>query len=772
MIDFPKTSRKWKLILSGRNLTALRVVGALFLIFGAVQSARAVKTETWDHKTSADFESAKLEKALVTSRGQIVLAPQINVLLKDRKDVDYVNAIVQAADGAIYAGAGPEGIVFRVDGDTTEPYFKTPGVNVTSLLVGRGNILYAGVGGESGKIYQIAEKDKAAVVFEREGVHYIWAMVEGPKGEIYAATGPNGELFEIRPASGATVIFKAKKEKNLLSLAISPVGVIYAGSDTNGLIYRIDPQSEKASVLYDANEAEISALLLDSRGDLFAGTADADKSRPQGAAKPAPSGGRPAPGSPSSRPTGSDANPSSPEQEQGAGVANKKGPARPPGRRPGAAPSGGKKGGNAVYRIDTTGYVTEVFRKPGMVLSLCWDTQGRLLVGTGGEGRIHRLSLGEEILTKLERLPPQEILSLLPTADGSILVGTANAGEIHRIDPAYVTEGVVTSKELDASRLSLWGTLMWRGALPKAAELAIATRSGNGAEADDATWSPWSTERSPKPGEGFHIESPASRRFLQYRITMKSPEGKASPEVDRVTVSYTARNAPPKVSSITVGAAGRPGGPGNKGGARPGGRPATKPILPQLPRQDVRMVKWKVSDPNGDGLDYELFFRMGLDNGDWIPLKDKLKQPRFMWDTKTVSDGEYEIKVRASDSRSNPVGEGMFDERITDPITVDNTSPSIDRLAVNVVEDSISVSLEVLDDRSRVMHLSYSVDSGEKYHLVAPSDDVFDEPSETFEFSVHANKTGPHVLTLRAADENGNIAYSSLVFTVTAPESR
>src|ERR1700759_5725905 len=44
-----------------------------------------------------------------------------------------------------------------------------------------------------------------------------------------------------------------------------------------------------------------------------------------------------------------------------------------------------KAEGNAIYRIDTEGFVREIFRQPVMVMSII-EHNGVLLVGTGGDG--------------------------------------------------------------------------------------------------------------------------------------------------------------------------------------------------------------------------------------------------------------------------------------------------------------------------------------------------------------------------------------------------
>ena len=732
---------------------------------------RAVQAKTWVHAAEGDFSSGKFDKSLVTSRGQVMLSRAVSDILKDREDVEYINAIAQAADGAIYAGTGPAGMVFKIEGDKAEVWFNTPAANILSLLVGRGNLLYAGAGGKKGQIHQITGKDKGVVVFEQEDVHYVWAMAEGPKGQIYAATGPKGQLFEVMPGAETKEIYKSKKEKNLLSLAIDPKGTLYAGSDKNGLVYRIDPNKGEVVVLYDANEAEISVILLDGDGNVYAATADASQARPQASAgRKEPVAGRPV-SKPASNP-GTTTRPTSGLGTRPAGSkASGRSATRPgkssSGRRPSGRPTGGSGqpngGGNAVYQIDPTGYVTEVFRKPVVVLCMAWDAD-KLLIGTGNEGRIYQVDIRNEVEACIAKLEPKQVLSLLRLEKGSIVAGTANAGQIHELAKGFAKEGTLIVKELDAKQLARWGRVRWRGSVAQDTSVTFATRSGNVSDAEDDTWSPWSAEIVGKPGESFQIPSPANKRFLQYRITLKSVDGKASSRVDRLVLSYVTANRPPKVSSFSVG---MPKGGTADGPPRPPGGGRAKPIIPGLLPQDKQPLTWKAQDPNGDRLEYEVSYRAAA-AGPWIAIKDKIKETKYTWDSKTVADGWYELKIRASDKPGNPPDLAEYDERISDPVLVDNTRPDVEEVKVAVENKVVRVSLTVRDAHSTIRHLSYAVDSNSDtdYSLVFPTDDIYDDRIEKFDFAIEDQKAGPHQLTIRVADVNANIRFAPIQFVI------
>ena len=85
---------------------------------------------------------------------------------------------------------------------------------------------------------------------------------------------------------------------------------------------------------------------------------------------------------------------------------------------------------------------------------------------------------------------------------------------------------------------------------------------------------------------------------------------------------------------------------------------------------------WNAEDANDDDLTYAVYFR-GEGEKDWKLLKDKLDQRYYSWDTTSMPDGAYSLKVVASDAASNPPDEALDGERESDRFVVDNTPPDI-----------------------------------------------------------------------------------------------
>lgn len=440
---------------------------------------------------------------------------------------------------------------------------------------------------------------------------------------------------------------------------------------------------------------------------------------------------------------------------------------RPPVRRTaGPAPStsrpagGATKQGNAVYRIDTSGFVTEVFRESALILKLL-DDGDKLLVATGAEGQLYRIDIAAEETTIIADLEPEQIPALLKNSEGKILVGTGSPAMLVRLDEGFAATGTYTSPVLDATQISLWGKLMLTAAIPEGTSVSVQTRSGNVQDPERAAWSKWSVARNLTtddavgpltPREVAIISPPA--RFLQYRLTLTGT-GKSTSVVDRVSLAYVVPNLRPVVTAI------RAVYPNE---AKPGVRPAPRaaagnnPNENPLPELTTLNVEWEASDPNNDQLRYTLEYRMaGSDK--WLPLMEDITTNSYEWNTKRVPDGRYVLRVTATDGPDNPATMAKTVSRQSDPILIDNTAPTIGDRKTTVLNQVATITGTVTDGLSPIRLVQYAVDNTGKWHTVLPDDLIFDSTKETITVKIADLSTGSHVITLRAADTQGNTQY-------------
>ena len=765
--------------------TRLILIASAFL-FAVAPAALAVKPATWTHDQPKDFTSGKLDNTVVTSKGEVMLGRKTEKLHVPGEEAEVINALARAGDGKIYAATGPKGVIYRIDADKVTEFTRLPdGGSVFSLLFAKDGNLLAGTGGaKQARIYKIDGNGKASVFYEPTDAHYVWAMARGPQGEVYAATGTEGKLFVVDADGRNGKVLAKIKPKSILCLAFGPDGMLYGGTDEEGLIYRFNPASGKPYVMYDAKESEISAIAMDAEGNIFAATASAESARPGRAVAEAPSGRPDHPESKpaTTKPAGANADQSDkaqPATTQKAEVGEVDEDDDDPkqaealairammmARQMGKPVQASKpaSSGNAIYRIDTNGFVTEIFREPVMILALAEDA-GTLFAATGNEGRIYAITPGTEKTVVLAKLQSQQATSLLRLPKGEIIIGTANQATLVKLSDAYAAKGSLTSDPLDAEQIVKWGRVNWDASIPEGTKLTVATRSGNVEDTESEAWDEWSPEMDATVPQ--QVASPGAR-FLQYRLTFESTVADATPVLRKLTLVRVEENRAPRITGLKVMAI-------SDAAKDPSSPPKVKALAARGmggeqsdPQPDYYWVAvWKAEDPNEDELQHRVFYReIGVER--WIRIAKELDEPMHIWDTRTTPDGKYEMRILTDDSKSNPPGSQLTDARISDPFVIDNTPPDV---TVGTVETAgkgrVTVNATMTDTLSFIADAAYSVDSDEKWAPLNALDDIFDSPSEAVSFTIDDLDPGEHRIALRVRDQHANARYVTQTVTIT-----
>ena len=137
-----------------------------------------------------------------------------------------------------------------------------------------------------------------------------------------------------------------------------------------------------------------------------------------------------------------------------------------------------------------------------------------------------------------------------------------------------------------------------------------------------------------------------------------------------------------------------------------------------------------------------------------------------------MADGRYEVKVVASDAAANVPGKGLTASRVSDPVLVDNTPPVIGDIKTEQRGADVKVSFRVVDQTGVVSAGEYSVDSSRDWQAILPSDNIWDGPEETAEFTIAGLTPGRHQVTIRATDSSGNQAFENVPVTVQGPAAK
>jgi WD40 repeat protein len=707
----------------------------------------------WTVSSQADFLKGDVEDLSIDSDGRMFLGPAASVL--GETSAPFLWSIVAAPDGSLWAGSGNEGKVLKVskDGRVTT-FFDAAELEVHAIAPAPQGGLYVATSPD-GKIYSVAADGSSKTLFDPED-KYIWALASDPAGTLFAATGDKGVIYKIT-ADGKGSRFYKTSSTNVVSLAVTKSGDLIAGTESPGRVFRIDATG-KAFVLLDSPYREIHAIRIGPDGTIYAAAVSATP----------PSGGSDRPSEPSPADAGRSVVPSvSTEITSMTLVEGAISSSSPPASS--RAPRRPARG--AIYRIKSDGLWDPIWETgEDAPYDVVVEDGGSLLVGTGTEGKIFRLTGNPARPTLLARATARQVTALLREPSGRIVGATSNPGKVFTLSPSPAKRGTYESDVRDAGTVASWGAIRWRFT-GRPGQVQIVTRSGNTATPDE-TWSAWSQPHT--TAEGEPIGSP-NARYLQWKATITSESGEG-PVLTSVTAAYLPRNLRPEVTSITVHPPGavfqRPFSTGEmeiagfEDNTSDGRQPTqtgssttpTTPVTPPLGRRiyqkGLQTFVWKADDQNDDRLQYDVFYRREGETS-WKALKRGLWDPITVWDTTSVPDGTYVLKIAASDGPSNSPATTLVGELESSTFEIDNSPPRI-ALQAATRANSRSVFFTVRDEQSSVQRVEYSLD-GSRWRTVYPKDGIADSRREEFEIVLEESEIGRSVL-IRVTDAMSNVA--------------
>jgi hypothetical protein len=711
-----------------RSLVGL---GLLLLTIGA--PLEGAKVKVWQHTNQGHFEKAKFKNAVVSSEGRLRLSRQVKTLANI--DATHVWDVLEDKVGNLIVATGPEGKIFKVAADgKVDLLYSSSDSQILCMAHGPDGTIFAGTGPQ-GTVLRIAA-DKTGV-FVEDLDSYVWDLAYDPQTKVlFAGTGPRGRIFQIQPEGKATV-FYATKQEHILRLALGAKGNLFAGTDKGGMVYRIDARG-KGFVIFHTPQGEIRSLRV-TEDAVYAGTGSPVTRRSSGSGTKTSGSSAPSETSPVAQVSGStkETKTAQPAAEIKPASSTGSDETRIAGAAP--APSQPTVGENSLFRIAHDGTVRELFREKVLILSML-KLNGRFLLGTGMQGQLIEVDEQSKEKTEIARLDHGQIHCLLQRRDGSIVLSTGDPGKLYVLEDRFVAQGTVTSEVLDAKIISKWGALSWKtGNLP-GTSVSCAVRSGNVPEPDD-TWSDWSAEQTDP--HMSKVQAPTAR-YLQYRLTLKSENPKATPEVRGVALRYQTTNQAPEITTFEV--------------------PDIDGASLENPRK--LKLKWAAVDANEDELTYHLFFKK---DGwkDWVLLEEDLEKKDYEWDTTAVPTGTYQLKVVASDRHDNAAEDALTAERLSTPVPVAHDPPKVTVKVSGIEADQAVIEGSATDPLVRLTEASFAL-NGKRWTNVFPTDGLFDSKSEDFRFKTETLRPGTYVLRLRVRDAVGNVGAGDAVFTVQA----
>ena len=743
-------------------------------------AARAEHTRFWKQTDFAQFEKGAAKGVAIRSDGKLTPAPKFDSFADP--NLAYVWALRLDSHGRLYAAGGSDAKVLRFD-DSGKPttVFESGELAAQAIAFDSADNLYVGTSPD-GKVYQVAPDGKKKLFFEPK-TKYIWSLAVDPKGALFVATGDAGQVFAVTP-DGKGQLFYQSRERHARSLAFDAKGNLLIGTEPNGLVVRVEvvrknpsaaPEAGASFVLYETNKSEVTSLALDSAGNIFAASVG---EKPRGPVTP-----RFLPGVAPQQ--------AAPMISSQSTIVVQTQSVAPQPSTPFVLPSVSTTGGAEVVKIGPDGSPQTLWTsRDDLVFALGFSAAGKLLLGTGNMGNLIELE-SDDVYSSVASTAASQVTSLVARADGKIFVATANPGKIFALGPGYESSGSFESETFDAKIFSRWGRLTWWGENGATqGKVAFYARSGNTSSPED-NWSPW-TGPFKDPATAA-VDCPPAR-FVQWKAVFLNSGGDQGgiPSISWVTLAYLPKNVAPVIDDIAVQdpgirATGFPSQPAGPGIATPvalrmprgpAGTPSLQMMATEPPGAMARIeapvqgveqkgyqsVLWSSHDENDDDLMYTIYYR-GEGEQNWRLLKDKLTQRYYSWDTTTMPDGAYYLKIVASDSPSNPAGQALWDEHTSERFEVANTPPRIDNLRAGSGVLNTKASFDATSASGVLARARYSLDGGD-WQTIFPTSSLSDAAKESYYMELPGLVPGEHTLAVEVSDSFGNITAAKITFLV------
>ncbi|MHB9025161.1 MAG: SMP-30/gluconolactonase/LRE family protein [Armatimonadota bacterium] len=696
------------------------------------------KQYSWGLTGRKDFLRGKHIGTGVTSKGRLVLVPTVRTIFQSNELVPW--RMVSTANGTYVAGWDSPSVMRLTDDGKGELVFPKQVENAPNAIAviglaadGNGNLL---VGTWPDQRVRLVSPDGAVTREWMLPGEMIWDLAVTSDGRRYAA-GDQGTLYLLRDDEESPLQIGCNvPDKHVLALTAGPNGTLYLATAPRGKVYRLTADRQLESV-FETRSAVIS-LALDGKGNLYVGT------------------------SPNCR----------------------------------------------IYRVSPDGTQREVMRGMGRGNRHVYALKvigNDLYASTGPAGGIYRISdltaddpevtaifAREDLRSGKEEngnTGPESVMvnALATTPQGHLLAATSSPGQVLKFEPR--SEGAFLSAVLQTPVVSRWGNLDVQVTSNEGQAVVVESRSGFTAM-PDRTWNTWAAINE----KGAEMASEPAL-FAQFRVRLTGKDN-ASPALEYARLFFQPVNQSPtvKIDQPTTGTS----------------------------WSGTKDIRWKGVDPDGDKLVYTVFVSKDdgktwnqltkheapkangtssaqppaatkddaakPKNGKPGPQgktgegekpanapktdapADEAKKPdvhptagetdanTLNWDSKSVPDGVYRIKVVASDKYAKPT-DAKVAEAITGRIVVDNTAPSAAVNATVYTWDELKRIL-LTDNLTPIVGGKFRINDG-PWNALTAVDGIFNSRQKMV-LLVLSNgpmelPTGDHKIIIQAKDAADNV---------------
>jgi hypothetical protein len=510
-------------------MKALRLlfVACGLVVFG--RAADAVVTATWSVESYPQWDAGDASSAFITSAGE--LRPGWDTK-RTALEGDAVWSSLRLSDGSVLLGSDAGGAIFRLTGDASTKLVALPGaIAVVALVQTADGAVWAGAmpGNKLWKIDVAAGKAApTAQLGKDKDVETVWSLA-AVGNTVYAGTGPSGKLFAVTGGTAKEVF--DTDDKRITALTVTSDGAVWLGTSDRALVFRFDPKLGKARAMADFAGNEVSSLAAFRDGVVAAANDLAEQ--PPATAKTANQVEA------AEKPNAAKGQAAKPPE-----VGSKPGADKDPVPVTDLGRKGAKKGKGALFRVSKEGRLDQLHALTQTYFtSVAVSPEGTVYAGAADKGRIYMVDADDSVAMAFD--VDERAVSQLWFDKNLLAFTTDDAAAAYR-STGRASQARYVSDVLDAKAVARFGKLTWGSS----GKVKLETRSGNTAK-PGVGWSEWQgLAQIGKLGggnDGGKIASPVGR-YLQFRVALEDDAAR----VRRVTSYYVPQNLPTTVQDVTV----------------------------------------------------------------------------------------------------------------------------------------------------------------------------------------------------------------------------
>ncbi len=695
----------------------------------------------WNQTTASDFERGTFENTVVTTNGEVRLAPRLRRLAETAEPMVWAVAAAPVAGGVVYLGTGHTGQVLKVGADgKSEVVLRTGEIAVHSLAVDAAGAVYAGTA-PSGKVVRLTPDGKSQTVLslgrsESGGSRQVLAVAVTPSGRLYAGVGPTGEIYTLPPGGTTMTLLGSVPGQSISALHAVGEDTLYAGTAEDGTLYRFRRSDEVAAreTVYDTSQAAITGIASDSRGNVYAACA------PSGEIWKIEPDGRPRLHF---------------NKSKGAiyGLVGD-----PTGTLYAAC-------ANAVLRVEPSGvgsFLTEPRR--AMFTSIGWASDGRILAGSCNTGSVYGVDFAEkgwfESTIHDARVPAKwgrvRYTGTLPPG-GALKVET-RSGDSPEPDAGWSAWAAVDNRPTGNFVQSPTARFLQYRVFLEAAQGSPSLR--------DVSVYYLPRNQAPKltlaaPLGGELLRGAASLRWsaidpekdtLTYQVSYSADGGRTWIPIGKPTPAAAAPTSPSVTPPLPLASPGTPPAPTRSSNVED----ALKRFREQLEKDSTLTAVQREEKVRQARDMIQRFVQESPGASSAANADGVTRLASAEWDTRKVADGIYLLRVVVSDAASNP-NDSQLDVAVSEPVIVSNTPPQLFVFERGVVYEADRRLVVTGNATGKVSLKGAQFRFGEgDWSAIDSEDGIWDSAMETFRFVATAPKSGEQMLEIRVIDLAGN----------------